>query len=644
MRKTWKRALSYVLSAAMVLTAGAFGADKTTAKAADTYTAKLTADSSKTNSSFAEWGEFAPDTKFELGKEATISWTADGDKVGALNGMVVCIDTDLTMTDDIKAKVTSVKFDDVEALGVDYSKIAFGVENDSKTTARITMRNKYGDHGDGIFPANYEFPKFKKLDISFIIAKGDIPDTPADPTTAPGGDDKPATDKWCTATVAGEWGTIWGWGESKPEQPATGDVWQCDIDHYGDYTLTVTAPIDTEKDKGCFAVYIDLATLPANYTFVGKTVKVNDKEYDWSAAKLYKDDQPRICVWHEWADETKPYANPIKDDMQINAGDKIELTFSVVEQKPLFTANFESWGGFWGWDASTPATPGEWSVAVLDDTRADYTLKLEAPSDVEYTGAFDVGTTLTTLPTDYTLVGKTFKINDKEYDWSKGKLYNDNGSIRIGIWNAFAADDTNGNPIPELVDKVVINAGDKIEATFSLVDPIKDEPTPPGPVNPTPQPTTKTLGTAKGKTFTSGNFKYKVTTAATITGTKKTTGKVTVTGLSAAGKKKTSINVKNKVSVKSTGASYSVTGIGKAAFKNAKKLKTATLGTNIKSIPASAFAGCKKLSKLSVKKAISVKKGAFKGCKKTIKVTGGSKKVNKANVKKLKKSGYKKFK
>ena len=43
-------------------------------------------------------------------------------------------------------------------------------------------------------------------------------------------------------------------------------------------------------------------------------------------------------------------------------------------------------------------------------------------------------------------------------------------------------------------------------------------------------------------------------------------------------------------------------------------------------------------------KLTKVAKKAFKGCKKTIKVKGASKKVTKANVKKLKKSGYKKFK
>lgn len=182
----------------------------------------------------------------------------------------------------------------------------------------------------------------------------------------------------------------------------------------------------------------------------------------------------------------------------------------------------------------------------------------------------------------------------------------------------------------------------------------------------TPKPITKVIGVAKGKTFAAGNFVYKVSAAATITGTVKKAGKVTVTGLSKTGKKKSSINVKNAVSA--SGASYQVTGIGSKAFRKAAKLKKVTLGTSVKSIPTSAFENCKKLTSVKAtgvtkigakafkgckvlakltfgkKKVSSVKKGAFKGCKKTIKVAGGSKKVKKGNVKKLKKSGYKKFK
>lgn len=148
---------------------------------------------------------------------------------------------------------------------------------------------------------------------------------------------------------------------------------------------------------------------------------------------------------------------------------------------------------------------------------------------------------------------------------------------------------------------------------------------------------TKTIGPKKGKTFTKGNLKYKVTKAATETAGKKKAGKVTVVGLSAKGKKAKSLSV--PASVKNTG-SYKVTALGKNAFKGAKATKI-TLGKTIKKIPANAFANCKKLKTLKLNaKLSSVNKKAFKGCKKAIKVSGKSAKVNLKKIKKV----YKKAK
>lgn len=155
----------------------------------------------------------------------------------------------------------------------------------------------------------------------------------------------------------------------------------------------------------------------------------------------------------------------------------------------------------------------------------------------------------------------------------------------------------------------------------------------------------KTIGYKKGAKFESGNFKYQVTKIATATGSKKTKGVVTVVGLSKKGKKASKLSVGTSVSktVSKVKATYKINKLGKNAFKGAKAKKV-TLGKTIKSIPAGAFKNCKKLSKLTLKAKVSVKKGAFKGCKKTIKVTVASKKAKKAQLKKLKKSGYKKFK
>ena len=183
---------------------------------------------------------------------------------------------------------------------------------------------------------------------------------------------------------------------------------------------------------------------------------------------------------------------------------------------------------------------------------------------------------------------------------------------------------------------------DDIDASEgALVKPSEKPNVTPAPTNspaPTKAPTKAPKAPKKGNKVESGKVVYKVTKAATA----KKAGTLAIVGLSKAGKKASSLSA--PATAKINGYSYKVTSIGKNAFKGANA-KTISLGKNIKSIPAGAFANCKKLSTLKVKaKLTKVAKKAFKGCKKTIKVKGASKKVTKANVKKLKKSGYKKFK
>ncbi len=472
-------------------------------------------------------------------------------------------------------------------------------------------------------------------------------------------------------------GGFWGWDASKPTTPG---AWSTKVTEVGkDYTLKLTAPTDWDF-SGAFIVNTDLTSLPADFKLVGKTVKIGSKEYDWSKAESYLDGtNVRLSIWNEWGKDEDgkwdPKGNPLVDDptnLSIKKGDEIEATFSVVKDEPLFVANLEAFGGFWGWDASKPVTPGAWSVPVKE--MGDYTLELEAPTDWDFSGAFIVNTTLTEVPTDYVIVGKEVEIGSTKYDWSKATAYKDGDNVRLSIWNEWGKDengawDAKANPLVSDPTTLSVKKGDKVKATFTVKKNGTVQPT----TKPTTKPTTpadvkKVNGLAKGKTFSAGSLKYKVTKAATITTQtkKKTNGTVQVVGFSKSGKKKTSINVKNTVS--KSGAKYNVKSIKSKAFQKSKKLKKATLGSKITSIPTSAFnadkkltsvkatgvkkigksafKGCAKLSKLTLgkKKLTSVKKGAFKGCKKKIKVSGGSKKVKKANVKKLKKSGYKKFK
>ncbi len=150
-----------------------------------------------------------------------------------------------------------------------------------------------------------------------------------------------------------------------------------------------------------------------------------------------------------------------------------------------------------------------------------------------------------------------------------------------------------------------------------------------------PKPST-TPALKKGATFTSGNYKYKVTKAATS----KKKGSVTLTGLAKKGKSAKKLSVATAAKDKN-GAKYTVNAIGTKAFSGAKATSI-TLNKYIKKIPSSAFKGCKKLSSITFKAKLSkVSKNAFKSCKKTIKVKGTAKKANK---KLLKKTSYKKFK
>lgn len=471
------------------------------------------------------------------------------------------------------------------------------------------------------------------------------------------------------------------WGQNTP----TGDAWKVTVDEIGkDYTVKTVADNDAEWD-GAFVVNTTLDYVPMDLKLVGKTVKVGDQVYDWSKAESYDDGGvQRISIWNAFVGTEVASHNPFQDKIKVKKGDVLEATFTVVEktEKPLFVAEFNAFKGFWNPDnqgSASIASQGAWRVPVYEKTPNEYTVKVTAPEDWSFSGAFVVNTDLKELPKDFSLVGKQVKIGDEVYEWNKATAYVDGGTVRMSIWNEWGKDangkwDPKANPLADDPTTISVKKGQVVEATFSVTE----YKAPNGGNNggattkPTQKPQTPTVtekvnGLAKGKTFSAGSLKYKVTKAATITSDnkKKTNGTVQVVGFSKSGKKKTSINVKNTVSRKSV--KYNVKSIKSKAFQKSKKLKKATLGSKITSIPTSAFnadkklttvkatgvkkigksafKGCVKLSKLTLgKKKISVSKGAFKGCKKTIKVSGGSKKVKKANIKKLKKSGYKKFK
>ena len=125
----------------------------------------------------------------------------------------------------------------------------------------------------------------------------------------------------------------------------------------------------------------------------------------------------------------------------------------------------------------------------------------------------------------------------------------------------------------------------------------------------------------KGKVYTVGSLKYKVTNAAA-----NGKGTVTVVGTSnkKTAKKFTAVTVGN--SVKIGGIKYNVTAVGANAFKGYAYLKKITIGNSIKTIGEGAFSGCKSVSTLSIGAGMtSVGSKAFYGCKKltTVSITSG---------------------
>ncbi len=136
---------------------------------------------------------------------------------------------------------------------------------------------------------------------------------------------------------------------------------------------------------------------------------------------------------------------------------------------------------------------------------------------------------------------------------------------------------------------------------------------------------------AVGAVITSGKYTYKITSNAN------NSAKVTLVGVNKKYQKKLKkVTVAAKIVYKSI--TFKVTAIGAKAFKKCKKVKTATIGANVKQIKSKAFADCKKLKKITVKgKALKkVAKNAFaKKVRKKLKIKA-KKKAKKVLLKSLK--------
>lgn len=112
---------------------------------------------------------------------------------------------------------------------------------------------------------------------------------------------------------------------------------------------------------------------------------------------------------------------------------------------------------------------------------------------------------------------------------------------------------------------------------------------------------TFTIKAKTGTTFTYKEKKYKVT------------GTSTVAFNGIASTKTTSVTI--PATVKYGGKTFKVTSISGSALKNKTKVTSVTIGTNVKTIGASAFYGCENLKVITIKstKLSTVGKNAFKG-------------------------------
>ena len=110
---------------------------------------------------------------------------------------------------------------------------------------------------------------------------------------------------------------------------------------------------------------------------------------------------------------------------------------------------------------------------------------------------------------------------------------------------------------------------------------------------------------AKGKVYTAGNLKYKVTKSAYKNGTVSVYAPV----------KKTLTSVSIPATVKINGYTFQVTAIGNKAFAGCIKLKSVKIGAKVTTIGKEAFSGCKALTSITISSNVlkAVGSSAFKG-------------------------------
>lgn len=119
---------------------------------------------------------------------------------------------------------------------------------------------------------------------------------------------------------------------------------------------------------------------------------------------------------------------------------------------------------------------------------------------------------------------------------------------------------------------------------------------------------TKPVPLTKGKTFTAGTSRYKVT------------GNRTVTYIGTTNKKATKITIGNTITYKKV--TYKITSVYTKALRKNTRISSVSIGNNVTAIGTSAFEGCTALKSVAIGTGVtSIGKDAFRGCKKTSAIT-----------------------
>lgn len=118
----------------------------------------------------------------------------------------------------------------------------------------------------------------------------------------------------------------------------------------------------------------------------------------------------------------------------------------------------------------------------------------------------------------------------------------------------------------------------------------------------------KAVPLAKGKTFTAGTSRYKVT------------GTRAVTYLGTTNKKATKISIGNTITYKQV--TYKITSVYTKALRKNTKVSQVSIGNNVATIGTSAFEGCTALKSVTIGTGVvSIGKDAFRNCKKNSAIT-----------------------